>query len=363
MPTIVAIQALRAIAAIAVALCHFSQVSLILHGHTNDPIPGFQLGAGVDLFFVISGFIMVYSSEPLFAASGGARTFFARRIARIVPLYWITTLIAIPLFAQPYRWSEVACSILFIPCARASGEIAPLNGVGWTLNYEMFFYVLFACVLVWPRRVAAPALCVALAAIPLFGVLLTLQAAALRFWSQPIVIEFALGVLIATLYRSGVSLGWMHRCALALAAIATIALASPVYPLSWHRPLYWGVPAAALVAAAVLGRDLGEGFFAGIARRLGDASYSIYLIHPLVGGAFIWLWTWSPHPNHERALLTIAFLVTLGLSLGGYHLFERPATRRLAAVLAWPGRRLMATRISGSAIGGVDPNIGDRTKA
>src|SRR5215469_6283623 len=69
MPTIVAIQALRAVAAIAVALCHFSQVSLILHGHTNDPIPGFQLGAGVDLFFVISGFIMVYSSEPLFAAS------------------------------------------------------------------------------------------------------------------------------------------------------------------------------------------------------------------------------------------------------------------------------------------------------
>jgi peptidoglycan/LPS O-acetylase OafA/YrhL len=338
MPTIISIQALRAVAAIAVAVCHFSQVALLINGRANDPIPGFQLAAGVDLFFVISGFIMVYSAEPLFAAPGGARKFLTHRLARIVPLYWVTTLIAIPLFSQPYDWTELACSLLFIPCARASGEVAPINGVGWTLNYEMFFYVLFACALSCRRRIAVPTVCAALAAIALFGLISTPQTTALQFWSQPIVSEFAFGALIALLYRSGVSLGWAPRCALAIAAIGAIAWATPTYPLSWHRPLCWGIPAAALVAAIALGPDLREGPLATVAKRLGDASYSVYLIHPLMGGAFILMWVRSPHPNHQAALLTIALVLTIGLSVGVYYLFERPTTRTLAAALSWPRR-------------------------
>jgi exopolysaccharide production protein ExoZ len=80
------IQALRALAALAVIFCHYDYVSYILHNNTGN-MPFYPLAAGVDLFFVISGFIMVYSSEDLFGVPGASRVFLAHRISRIVPLY------------------------------------------------------------------------------------------------------------------------------------------------------------------------------------------------------------------------------------------------------------------------------------
>ena len=83
-PTIVSVQALRAVAAFAVVLCHFSQLNLMIQGRPNDPIPLYALASGVDLFFVISGFVMVYSSEDLFGTPRAWRTFLSRRIGRVI---------------------------------------------------------------------------------------------------------------------------------------------------------------------------------------------------------------------------------------------------------------------------------------
>jgi exopolysaccharide production protein ExoZ len=93
--SLLSIQILRAVAALAVCGVHFDQMTLMLAGHSNDPIPLYPLAAGVDLFFVISGFVMVYSSEPLFGRSGSPKEFLVRRLARIVPLYWLTMTIGI----------------------------------------------------------------------------------------------------------------------------------------------------------------------------------------------------------------------------------------------------------------------------
>ena len=113
-------------------------------GHADDPIPLYSLASGVDLFFVISGFIMVYSSEDLFGARGAWRTFLTRRLVRIVPLYWLTTAITIPLMSLTVDWQSLLGSYFFIPYRAPSNAIVPLHGVGWTLNLEMFFYVIFA---------------------------------------------------------------------------------------------------------------------------------------------------------------------------------------------------------------------------
>ena len=134
--------------------------------------------AGVDLFFIISGFVMVYSSEPLFGSSRGAIYFFCHRIIRIVPLYWIVTALALILatmhgFGGMYPLHMIVGSFLFIPMLRPEGVMQPLVAQGWTLNYEMFFYVIFAMACTAPRQIAVGITSAALVLAVLFGRLYT----------------------------------------------------------------------------------------------------------------------------------------------------------------------------------------------
>src|SRR5215467_252489 len=144
------IQVLRALAAVLVTICH-AQAEIAKIGGLASAWPPAALanlaGFGVDLFFVISGFIMVYSTDQLFGTAHGPMEFLKRRLLRIVPLYWIVTslylalTLLIPEFAKGYPAGFLIASYLFIPAARPDGVIEPLVGQGWTLNYEMLFYV------------------------------------------------------------------------------------------------------------------------------------------------------------------------------------------------------------------------------
>ena len=149
--SLVSIQALRAIASL-----------LVFWGHAINAVtskvaaefPHLYGPFGVDLFFVISGFVMVYSSERLFGQPGAPMTFFARRLARIVPLYWAATAILV-WFVVPYASTKaVLGSVVFTP--RIPSE-APLLFIGWTLIFEMFFYAVFAIALLAKRRFAVVA--------------------------------------------------------------------------------------------------------------------------------------------------------------------------------------------------------------
>ena len=170
------------IAALAVALCHFDELRVWLAG-LKAPYPLDQLSSGVDLFFVISGFVMVYSSETLFGTKGAAIVFFTRRLARIAPPYWLLTAIAIPVMSLPIDWGSLLGSYLFIPYRAAAGNITPLYGVGWTLNFEMYFYALFSAVIFLRRNIAVPVLCLTLCFIVLLGQWVQPTSALLQFWS------------------------------------------------------------------------------------------------------------------------------------------------------------------------------------
>jgi exopolysaccharide production protein ExoZ len=111
--------------------------------------------SGGDLFFVISGFIMIVSSRRLFGQADGWRRFIALRLVRIVPIYWLTTIAkllsiaAIPEMARHTSlttWNTIA-SFLFLPAFDGSGIVRPVLAMGWTLSYEMLFYVVFAAAL------------------------------------------------------------------------------------------------------------------------------------------------------------------------------------------------------------------------
>jgi peptidoglycan/LPS O-acetylase OafA/YrhL len=302
------VQALRAVAAISVAFTHFLHDAI---GNGADPNGWLRWAqtfmpwdAGVDIFFVISGFIIVHASAGLFAAAGGWARFIRRRLTRIVPLYWImTTLFLVVMFAGPGRIhgdiggpGYLAASYLFIPWARPDGVVQPALGLGWTLNYEIFFYAVFAPLLLLRRGLAVGLLVLGLGGFVTYGQVFGFANTQLAVWSNPIVLEFAAGMGLALVETAGVALPGAARLGLILAALAALHLAVLAPPAL--RALTYGLPAAALVAAAVFGRQPGGG--SRILVRLGDASYAMYLFHPFVMRAISVSWP-KFHAHSELA--------------------------------------------------------------
>jgi len=336
-PTLKSIQVLRAIAAIAVLTLHTANEKVAFLGPDPAPLKNFLLGAaGVDLFFVISGFVMVYSSEFLFGRFEGPARFFLRRLARIAPLYWAVT-IAIILYIYAahgdvlwtiYSPVSLVASFLFWPYPRLDGLAFPVHLLGWTLNYEMFFYAVFAVAILLPRRIAVATICVIFTVLVTIGRYHTLPLP-FSFWVNSIILEFCYGMLIALAYREGVRLPAPVAWALGIAAV--IAYAAAATPTSEWRVLFWGLPGADLVAACALSEKTWHpgkaGRFFGL---LGDASYSLYLVHPLTFPLVRWT-IGRVFVGHEAGWLyaAIAWLVAIAASVGCYLVFERPITRAL----------------------------------
>lgn len=267
------IQHLRALAALGVVLYHACQ-----WGHVR-----FEIGAaGVDLFFVISGFVIggVITDPQMSPAA-----FLRRRLWRVAPTYWIVTLAVLAIaLAWPWLLPEVfpepghlVLSLLFIPHVNPEHLPFPMLPVGWSLTYEMIFYLIAAaCLILRPQRRLA-LLAAGLIALPIFGVNVH---PAFFLFANPMMLQFLAGALVAQVYRSGrlprYGGGW---ALLAAAALAYLTLSCFDLYGSLFRPFAWGAPAALLVAGAV-SLEAENGWFrsAGL-ERLGSASYSIYLCH------------------------------------------------------------------------------------
>ena len=303
--------------------------------------------AGVDIFFVISGFVIVHASANLFARPGGAARFLRRRLTRIVPLYWLlTTLFLTTLLLQRSavhgeigNTGYIVASYLFLPWARPDGLVEPALGLGWTLNYEMFFYLVLTPFLLLRRNRAvfgsAAALCLLVAIRSMFG----FPIVQLTFWSDPIILEFVLGMGLALAVAAGLSLpGWLR---LAMVGIAVVALhLGTSAPPEW-RALFFGLPGALLVAAAVSAkRPERPGKTMRWAIRLGDASYAMYLFHPFVMRGFtIASAKIAAHTEVSGVIYVVLSLITaqacdLAINAG----FER----KLTAMLRGRGKRAPA---------------------
>ena len=345
MPTLLSVQILRAAAALGV-VAHHVQLDLATRMGLPGALPDFNLGAaGVDVFFVISGFVMVYASEPLFGRPDGPRRFLARRLIRIVPLYWAVTslYLGLTLFSpematSSYSPGVIAASYLFFPYPRDDGVMQPVIGLGWTLNYEMFFYLVFGLA-VAVRRVAAVA---GVAAVLLLGFWLNRVAGplpgALGFWTESVVLEFVFGMAAALALRSGVRLQPATAVALMGAALVALALALPIRLVpNVSRGINWGLPVALVVAGAVLGDfRRSDGRLARALGLLGDASYSLYLLHPFVIRLFRELWRAGLVPGAAAPWCYAALVVggAIAAALASYRFFERPVTQLLRGIMA-----------------------------
>lgn len=363
-PSLLSIQILRAVAALMVAIAHTRYEFEFKFG-LGDAVPHMTgLAAGVDLFFVISGFVMVYGSSYAFGQPGAPQNFIIRRLIRIVPLYWIATSVLLAhvllnypsLAAARQSVGTIIASYLFVPWPGPAGQMTPLLEQGWTLNYEMFFYLLFAVSLFARPRIALIGLGLTLVLFVLVGPYFPLPPS-LRYFANPLLCEFVFGMTIAAAYR------WRPRLPTAaphcLLAIGVAALTATIllFPEPSQRALVWGVPAALVVTGAVfaentfhpgpIGRRIGK--FLGL---LGDASYALYLLHGFVHAAPRLLLGSIVEPA-RHPWLYMAFLISLSVtfSIVVHLIFERPLTRGL--------RRLVTGKSSSAAKAGL-AGVGQR---
>ncbi len=199
------LQALRGLAASLVVLSHCAD-TLAQHGLMSPGVAA-RLGIsgyfGVAAFFIISGFIIYRTSRRSFGDPRGASGFVLKRLIRIFPVYWIATALFVAL--SPHRADFTAADVLFsallVPHVIASaGNMHPLVGQGWTLQYEILFYMIFALGLFFTRTIGTALIVAALAALvaagsaimPLSDMAEPLTIAA--YWTRPIILLFAAGI-------------------------------------------------------------------------------------------------------------------------------------------------------------------------
>jgi exopolysaccharide production protein ExoZ len=322
--TWVSIQHLRAVAALSVALFHACQWSQI----------DFSIGAaGVDLFFVISGFVMWTVTT---GRDAGPLDFIRRRLIRVAPLYWLVTLALVAgalVFPQRFpdvepRTDHVLLSLAFIQHMNPVGQPFPVLTPGWTLNYEAVFYLVFASCLVLPARRRIAALTMALALLSLAGFAWPPGYVMLL---NPMFLQFLAGVWLARLAQEGLlperAVGWL-LLALGLGLFLLLWL-SAIDPDLW-RPMIWGVPATLVVAGAVSIEADGGWPRRGWMETLGDASYSLYLTHTLTIGALaMTIGAWNP-----PVFLPLAMLVGTAGGLACFQWIEKPLLSLLRRCLA-----------------------------
>ncbi len=345
------VQALRGVAAIAVVAHHTIRTFTVKASAGIVPpaligAPAFYdaLAFGVDLFFVISGFIMVYVSGAYMASDKPILGFLLKRAARIYPIYIIVSLVLIGLKVmnhltegassfdlQPLR---IATSLLLIPAFNEAGGVQPILGVGWTLSYELYFYLLFAAAVVAARKAFfAPLAAFILLAITACS-LLPGKAAIVSFLANPIAIEFLFGCLVALAIKRGA------RMPLPWPAIVVATAALFVAPLFVHaeawRVLCWGLPSAVIVFAAVsLEADGKVSRTSKVFGLVGDASYSIYLVHILIVGivgARVGRMVSAAIGTGYASTAAVAAIVVLATLVGiaMYYVVERPIADFLA---------------------------------
>jgi peptidoglycan/LPS O-acetylase OafA/YrhL len=297
-------------------------------------------GAGVDIFFVISGFIMMITqSDP--AKSYTAKDFLVRRLARVAPLYWILTAVAFALVAvagsavnTQVSAQKFMMSMLFLPYSETpismsmSAHTAYVIPMAWTLTFEWYFYAVFAISLAFGLKPMArlPFIAAWFTCAVIAGIVFQPASLILQVMTSPLVFEFLLGSIIAILYMRGYRLSGIQALILAIGSLAV--LANLLHADNIMRTVVWGSAAFTLIAAATLyeGRKRQVAAIIPFA-WLGNISYSLYLSHFFSLALFVRLQKHFGFIGEGFGPLTVlVFIVlTLGVAELCYRFIEEPA--------------------------------------
>lgn len=321
------VQALRAIAALAIVVFHTWEMLVSYTEGTGlflrlDRI--WSMGAaGVDLFFIISGFIIVYSTREKFQMPKGSRIFLAKRAIRIVPLYWIYSILFLLLVLYPgtlkktiFSLKYTLLSFLFIPAANpATGLPLPLLPQGWTLSYEVYFYLLFALLLTQKKKFLLPTITLFFGASVLAGLWFEIDNPVIKVIVSPLLLEFVLGCLLAYLLpRKTINNSLCYL--LIVMGLISFLLSSCLSTASHYRLLLWGAPGFLLMSGLVFLEKNDSIRIPSLLVKLGNSSYSLYLSHIFVTLIFSTLLKMKAMPlflgNDAIAIITIITCLVIG---------------------------------------------------
>jgi len=332
------IQYLRGIAALMVVWHHCLHQLPGLY----DLFPLDFTATGVDIFFVISGFIMVVTTS---GKDISPREFFAHRVVRVVPLYWAaTTLMAALYLLIPSQFNSAQLtartfveSLMFIPYDSPSfpGNPYPMLVPGWTLNYEMFFYAMFAASLAVPARSRLIGIALLFCQLAAIGHMFGPFVGAKFVYTDSRLLEFVAGMVIGTLWVKGKVGEWP-------AAFGIAAIVGGFYCLMVGNSQMTLLAGASLIVLGSLTHSIRK-IELWPMMELGNASYSIYLTHLFTLGAMRDVWKHLP-PS------TVSSYAFMGVSLAAcavagwacYWMVERPMTARLQGVVKRRIRREVA---------------------
>lgn len=339
----------RGIAALLVVVSHAYAPAAIYAGGKTFLQPIGEIGAiGVDMFFIISGFIMVYITKNRFGPKF-INEFIWDRLARIVPLYWIvTTIVLIALLLIPKGfgklrlndWNWVLYSYLFIPYRNSAGELFPLMPSGWTLSYELYFYVAICVSMLFIRRYIF--LTTSMFFITLY--IASMSCGHIPVLGSPLFLEFLAGAALATIYSN-----WMFSSKL-IAWLCFILSTIIIYFVSefkhWfpggdeydgYRFVFYGVPAFIFIFSLLM-MEQANIKSPKIMVKLGDASYSLYLWHWLIVIPMFKIWHHYGLQQHISPNVCIVVIcgASILISICSYHVLEKPITRFLKEGLPRP---------------------------
>lgn len=344
------IQMLRGLAALLVVYTHsITQMGIFAIGWQQRTPASTSLGTfGVDLFFVISGFI-IYLSAGRLSGRQPSLSFLWHRFRRINPTYYAAVLVTvitwIPSFLRHSRPSLTGYQLLswaiLLPFPNQPARPFPQS---WSLYFEWFFYLLFFLLILVRAQKKATLLCLLLTGLALLGWLLRDHlSGVLVSYTDPLLLEFLLGVGIGVVYQKATPGKTTTLCLLlpgitiSLVLILTgyvdyAAILPPPATIRYLHAIYWGSAAALVVAGCVFLEKNGTStlFFGHrLLLLLGDASYSLYLFHMIVFG---WIASFYLRvgffPNPDLAIPIHAAIV-VAVSLVFYKVIEVPLLRWL----------------------------------
>jgi exopolysaccharide production protein ExoZ len=268
-----------------VVLLHSTEaVNQYFGGISSNMIYTAKFGvAGVHIFFVISGFIMVYTSFYPRNTEFSSGRFLLRRFVRIFPIYWVYCLLYLlyrHFFGPGYTVSNVDIfgSFLLLP-----GYSPVIIGPGWTLAYEVYFYLCFGLAMILGLKRGIIVLALFFLSSIALGLVFQAEGAAARMVSNSLLVEFLFGAGLAYVFLKCQTVS--VKLAVTMQVLALAGFLSS-YLIGYERfpsVIVWGIPSAALVAGLAFAEKNGQIF--GWIRKcsfLGDSSYSLYLIHILL---------------------------------------------------------------------------------
>jgi len=329
--TIHSIQSLRGIAAIAVMLLHYNEFISISHDSIFGKIlPG--AAWGVDLFFIISGFVASYTIKNDATGFKYGSSYLIKRFIRIAPLYYILTILSFG--SDKTAWINSVKSILFIPIG---GDFGPAYGgaqigQGWTLNYEMFFYLIISISfafgkLKWLFLTSFLFLIIGIAFILsprninflIYGPSFTISY--LSMATHPIILEFVSGVFLGLYYPKMSNNLTPQQIILCAIGITIFIYNAMVQKWVGHGLQGWGFPSFLILLSLLKLEKCGYSFKTKTLSILGAYSYSIYLLHENIKNIFI---KTSKHiyTMNGCTLLILSLITTLILSSITYKLIE-----------------------------------------